>query len=83
MPCFLVHIYRKMAPDGNCLFRAVADQVYGDAELHVGTRQMCVDYIEAERDHFSQVILMSRLCALTVILMSRLCALTVTLMSRL
>eukprot|EP00959_Pyramimonas_sp_CCMP1952_P360258 7543742-Pyramimonas_sp.AAC.1 len=44
-----------MAADGNCLFRAIADQVYGDAELSASTRQMCMDYMEAERDHFSQV----------------------------
>ncbi|WVZ85563.1 hypothetical protein U9M48_032477 [Paspalum notatum var. saurae] len=47
---------RKMAEDGNCLFRAVADQVYGDAEVYDMARQMCVDYMERERDHFSQFI---------------------------
>nr|CAB3486999.1 unnamed protein product [Digitaria exilis] len=47
---------RKMAEDGNCLFRAVADQVYGDAEAYEMARQMCVDYMERERDHFSQFI---------------------------
>jgi len=36
---------RKMAKDGNCLFRAVADQVYGDAEAYDMARQMCVDYM--------------------------------------
>ncbi|KAG8064434.1 hypothetical protein GUJ93_ZPchr0004g39025 [Zizania palustris] len=45
---------KKMAEDGNCLFRAVADQVYGDPEAYDMTRQMCVDYMERERDHFSQ-----------------------------
>lgn len=45
---------RKMAADGNCLFRAVADQVYGDPETYDMARQMCVDYMERERDHFSQ-----------------------------
>lgn len=34
-----------MAEDGNCLFRAVADQVYGDAEMYDETRQMCIDYM--------------------------------------
>lgn len=47
---------RRMAEDGNCLFRAVADQVYGDAEMHGETRQMCIDYMEKERDHFSQFV---------------------------
>lgn len=36
---------RRMAEDGNCLFRAVADQVYGDAEMYDETRQMCIDYM--------------------------------------
>ncbi|KAK4492276.1 hypothetical protein RD792_003079 [Penstemon davidsonii] len=45
---------RKMLEDGNCLFRAVADQVYGDSELYDLVRQMCIDYMERERDHFSQ-----------------------------
>lgn len=47
---------RRMAEDGNCLFRAVADQVYGDAEMHGETRQMCIDYMEKEREHFSQFV---------------------------
>ncbi|KAL1544515.1 OVARIAN TUMOR DOMAIN-containing deubiquitinating enzyme 6 [Salvia divinorum] len=47
---------RKMLEDGNCLFRAVADQVYGDSELYNLVRQMCIDYMERERDHFSQFI---------------------------
>ncbi|XP_028756791.1 OTU domain-containing protein 5-B [Neltuma alba] len=47
---------KRMAGDGNCLFRAVADQVYGDPELYDLTRQMCMDYMERERDHFSQFI---------------------------
>ncbi|KAG2331888.1 hypothetical protein Bca4012_018540 [Brassica carinata] len=47
---------RRMLADGNCLFRAVADQVYGDSESYDLTRQMCMDYMEHERDHFSQFI---------------------------
>lgn len=35
-----------MLEDGNCLFRAVADQVYGDSEAYYDlTRQMCIDYM--------------------------------------
>lgn len=34
-----------MLEDGNCLFRAVADQVYGDSESYDLTRQMCMDYM--------------------------------------
>ncbi|XP_043703148.1 OVARIAN TUMOR DOMAIN-containing deubiquitinating enzyme 6-like isoform X2 [Telopea speciosissima] len=47
---------RRMVEDGNCLFRAVADQVYGDTETYHLIRQMCIDYMERERDHFSQFI---------------------------
>ncbi|KAG8644771.1 OVARIAN TUMOR DOMAIN-containing deubiquitinating enzyme 6 isoform X2 [Manihot esculenta] len=47
---------KKMLEDGNCLFRAVADQVYGDPEAYDLIRQMCIDYMERERDHFSQFI---------------------------
>ncbi|GLT48693.1 hypothetical protein SLA2020_223010 [Shorea laevis] len=47
---------KRMLADGNCLFRAVADQVYGDSEAYDLTRQMCLDYMEQERDHFSQFI---------------------------
>ncbi|KAH9623537.1 hypothetical protein KSS87_014711 [Heliosperma pusillum] len=60
---------KRMLEDGNCLFRAVADQVYGDPEAYDLTRQMCIDYMvgalldlfsfflqERERDHFSQFI---------------------------
>ncbi|XP_075521994.1 OVARIAN TUMOR DOMAIN-containing deubiquitinating enzyme 6 [Primulina tabacum] len=47
---------RKMLEDGNCLFRAVADQVYGDSELYDLVRQMCIDYMVRERDHFSQFL---------------------------
>ncbi|KAL5574583.1 hypothetical protein UlMin_016283 [Ulmus minor] len=38
---------KKMLEDGNCLFRAVADQVYGDSESYDLIRQMCIDYMEA------------------------------------
>ena len=36
---------KKMLEDGNCLFRAVADQVYGDSERYDLPRQMCIDYM--------------------------------------
>eukprot|EP01035_Chromulina_nebulosa_P020633 gene20633-26750_t len=35
--------------DGNCLFRSVAHQIYGDNELHWIVRQRCMDYMEAKR----------------------------------
>lgn len=47
---------KRMAPDGNCLFRCVADRVYGDAEMHDVVRRLCLDHMEKERDHFSQYL---------------------------
>lgn len=45
-------VIRKMAEDGACLFRAVADQIYGDQEMHSVLRKLCIDYIVS----ISQVI---------------------------
>jgi len=36
---------KTMAGDGNCMFRAVADQVYGDEEMHEQVRACCLDYM--------------------------------------
>jgi len=38
-------IIKQMEEDGACLFRAVADQVYGDQEMHAIVRSHCMDYI--------------------------------------
>ena len=50
-----LHI-RRITGDGNCLFRAVADRVYADAEMHDVVRRLCLDHMEKERDHFSQYV---------------------------
>lgn len=42
-------IVKKMGEDGACLFRAVADQVYGDQEMHGVVRKHCMDYIVSIR----------------------------------
>ncbi len=42
--------------DGNCLFRAVAHQIYNDANRHEAVRKACYDYMERDRDHFSQYV---------------------------
>ena len=44
---------RKCSGDGNCLFRAVAHQVYGSEEHHVAVRHWCCEYMAAERDFFA------------------------------
>lgn len=38
-------IIKSMGEDGACLFRAVADQVYGDQDMHSVVRRHCMDYI--------------------------------------
>lgn len=38
-------IIKLMGQDGACLFRSVADQVYGDQEMHAVVRNHCMDYI--------------------------------------
>ncbi|VDM50593.1 unnamed protein product [Toxocara canis] len=50
-----LHI-KAVRGDGACLFRAVADQVYGDEEMHSDVRRLCLDYMEKNRDHFSQFV---------------------------
>ncbi len=37
--------------NGNCLFRVVLLQVYGDASAHAEVRRRCLDYMEAEAEH--------------------------------
>lgn len=40
---------KRMLQDGNCLFRAVSDRVYGDAEMHDVVRRLCMDYVSQAR----------------------------------
>ncbi|KAM7428611.1 OTU domain-containing protein 5 [Porites harrisoni] len=49
-------IVKKMGQDGACLFRAVADQVYGDQEMHSEVRRHCMDYMLKNADYFSQYV---------------------------
>jgi len=46
----------EMPPDGNCLFHSVADQIYGDHDYHDVVRKLCMDYMEKERNHYSQFV---------------------------
>ena len=46
----------SVAGDGNCLFRSVAHQLYGNDELHTVVRQQCMDYMKANAEFFSQFI---------------------------
>lgn len=42
--------------DGNCLFRSVAHQIYGDEDLHELVRDYCLNYMEADAVFFSQFV---------------------------
>jgi len=48
------YVIKKMKEDGSCLFRAVADQIYGDQEMHAVVRDHCMNYIEQNGDYYSQ-----------------------------
>ncbi|MCP9265530.1 OTU domain-containing protein 5 [Dirofilaria immitis] len=49
-------VIKPVRGDGACLFRAVADQIYGDEEMHDDVRRLCMDYMEKNSDHFSQFV---------------------------
>lgn len=42
--------------DGNCLFRALSDQLYGSEDKHAEVRRRCVAYLLEHADHFSAFI---------------------------
>jgi len=42
--------------DGNCLFRAVSLQVYGDSEVHMDVRRRCLDFMAKDETHFSEFV---------------------------
>jgi len=44
------------AGDGNCLFRAVSLQIYGDPEVHMDVRKSCIDFMAKDREHFVHFI---------------------------
>jgi len=50
------YIIKSMVEDGSCLFRAVADQIFGDQEMHGVVRNHCMDYIAQNSDYFSQYL---------------------------
>ncbi|CBN74632.1 OTU-like cysteine protease family protein [Ectocarpus siliculosus] len=39
-------------PDGNCLFRSVSHQIYGDADRHYPVRKACVEHMYRHRARF-------------------------------
>jgi OTU domain-containing protein 3 len=47
---------RDVQGDGNCLFRAFADQLDGDQARHDYYRQLAVDYMHANPDDFAPFV---------------------------
>lgn len=47
---------KHMKDDGNCLFRAIADQMFGDDTLHADARALIVNYMTSAREHFIQFV---------------------------
>lgn len=45
-----------MSGDGNCLFRSVAHQVYGDESLHGIVREKCCDYMATEKHFYANFV---------------------------
>eukprot|EP00966_Prymnesium_polylepis_P219979 5089010-Prymnesium_polylepis.1 len=42
--------------DGACMFRAVADQLWGKQERHAEVRQRAIETLRAQRDHFAPFV---------------------------
>lgn len=50
-----LHLF-PVAGDGNCLFRSVAHQIYGDDALHDLVREKCMDYMEVNSAFFAMFV---------------------------
>ena len=47
---------KQIRGDGNCMFRYVSDQIYGNEDYHDIIRGKCMDYLLIEREFFSQFV---------------------------
>lgn len=47
---------KPVGGDGNCLFRAVSDQIYNSELHHRAIRRFCLDYIELEENFFKNYV---------------------------
>ena len=47
---------KEIEGDGNCLYRALADQIYGEDSNYEILKAKCMDYLELEKEFFSQFI---------------------------
>ena len=53
---FLKIEYRDVNGDGNCLFRAISDQMTGKESNHRKFRRDAVDYVKNNKDNFAPFI---------------------------
>lgn len=53
----LGYFIREVGGDGNCLFRAVAEQMEGSEKNFKNYREMCVEYIKNNKDNFAPFII--------------------------
>jgi hypothetical protein len=47
---------RKIKGDGNCQFRAVADQLYRDSKFHLDVRRIAVHQLRSNPTTYSQFV---------------------------
>lgn len=50
------YIIKYIDMDGNCMFRSICDQLFGDPSRHMELRGRVLDYIEQHETHFSLFI---------------------------
>lgn len=49
-------LIKKVVGDGNCMFRAFSDQVYGSEKYHNVLREKCMDYLVVQKRFFQPFI---------------------------
>ena len=47
---------KEVAADGNCFFRAMCDQRWGDEDEHLHLRRLTIEYMKANKDDFEPFI---------------------------
>ena len=44
---------KEITADGNCLYRSLAEEIFGDQEFHILMRQNLIQYMQTHREHFT------------------------------
>lgn len=47
---------KEIKEDGNCLYRAIAHQLYGNEDIYAVVKNNCMEYLELEKEFFGQFI---------------------------